>query len=58
MYFKIAIIIITTTAGVAVLLTIITYFSTPIMTNIFGDGSIEVISHTSEKMYKQAQVFS
>ena len=30
------------TAGVAVLLTIITYFSTPILTKIFGDGSLEV----------------
>ena len=29
-------------AGVAVLLTIITYFSSPILTTIFGDGSIEV----------------
>ena len=31
-----------TTAGVAVLLTIITMFSTPILTTIFGDGSLEV----------------
>ena len=30
------------TAGIAVLLTIITYFSTPILTKIFGDGSLEV----------------
>ena len=30
------------TAGVAVLLTIITMFSTPILTSIFGDGSLEV----------------
>ena len=30
------------TAGIAVLLTIITYFSTPILTRIFGDGSLEV----------------
>ena len=30
------------TAGVAVLLTIITYFSSPILTTIFGDGSLEV----------------
>ena len=30
------------TAGVAVLLTIITMFSTPILTTIFGDGSLEV----------------
>ena len=30
------------TAGVAVLLTIITYFSSPILTKIFGDGSLEV----------------
>ena len=29
-------------AGVAVLLTIITYFSSPILTTIFGDGSLEV----------------
>ena len=29
-------------AGVAVLLTIITFFSTPILTTIFGDGSLEV----------------
>jgi len=30
------------TAGVAVLLAIITFFSTPILTAIFGDGSFEV----------------
>ena len=30
------------TAGVAVLLTIITYFSSPILTTIFGDGSLKV----------------
>ena len=30
------------TAGIAVFLTIITYFSTPIVTKIFGDGSLEV----------------
>ena len=30
------------TAGIAVVLTIITYFSTPILTKIFGDGSLEV----------------
>ena len=30
------------TAGIAVLLTIITYFSSPILTTIFGDGSIKV----------------
>ena len=30
------------TAGIAVLLTIITYFSSPILTTIFGDGSLEV----------------
>ena len=29
----------------AVLLTIITYFSSPILTAIFGDGSLEVGSH-------------
>ena len=31
-----------TLAGVAVLLTIITFFSEPILTAIFGDGSVEV----------------
>ena len=31
-----------TTAGVAVILTIITMLSTPILTSIFGDGSLEV----------------
>ena len=36
------IIMIIITAGIAVLLTIITYFSTPILTKIFGDGSLEV----------------
>ena len=36
------IVVLTLTAGVAVLLTIITYFSTPILTAIFGDGSLEV----------------
>ena len=36
-------IIIIITAGIAVLLTIITYFSTPILTKIFGDGSLEVL---------------
>ena len=36
------VLIIFTTAGVAVLLTIITYFSSPILTKIFGDGSLEV----------------
>ena len=30
------------TAGVAVMLTIITYFSSPILTTIFGDGSLKV----------------
>ena len=30
------------TAGIAVLLTIITYFSTQILTKIIGDGSLEV----------------
>ena len=39
--FYIALIILYT-AGVAVLLTIITYFSTPILTKIFGDGFLEV----------------
>ena len=29
-------------AGVAVFLAIITFFSTPILTTIFGDGSLEV----------------
>ena len=37
------------TAGVAVLLTIITYFSSPILTAIFGDGSLEVRNHIPEK---------
>ena len=36
------VLIILYTAGVAVLLTIITYFSTPILTKIFGDGALEV----------------
>ena len=36
-------------AGVAVLLTIITYFSSPILTAIFGDGSLEVRNHIPEK---------
>ena len=36
------VLIILYTAGVAVLLTIITYFSSPILTKIFGDGSLEV----------------
>ena len=30
----------------AVLLTIITYFSSPILTTIFGDGSLEVYGHS------------
>ena len=34
--------IFTDPAGVAVLLAIITFFSTPILTTIFGDGSTEV----------------
>ena len=38
-------IISTITAGVAVLLAIITFFSTPILTAIFGDGSFEVYEH-------------
>ena len=29
-------------AGIAVLLTLVTYFSTPILTTIFGDGGVEV----------------
>ena len=33
------------TAGVAVLLTILTMLSTPILTAIFGDGSLEVRNH-------------
>ena len=36
---------ITKSDGVAVLLTILTYFSIPILTAIFGDGSIEVGYH-------------
>ena len=34
------------TAGVAVLLTILTFFSTPILTSVFGDGSLEVKCHS------------
>ena len=34
------------TAGLAVLLTILTYFSTPILTSIFGDGTLEVKGQT------------
>ena len=30
------------TAGIAILLTLVTYFSTPILTTIFGDGGVEV----------------
>ena len=33
------------TDGVAVLLTILTMLSTPILTKIFGDGSLEVLEH-------------
>ena len=40
------------TAGSAVLLTIITYFSTPILTKIFGDGSLEVHKARSKTDYK------
>ena len=36
------------TDGVAVLLTILTMFSTPILTAIFGDGSPEVRGLTHE----------
>ena len=36
----------------AVLLTIITYFSSPILTAIFGDGSLEVRGHTPETQKK------
>ena len=55
-YSKSAIIFVIT-AGVAVLLTIITYFSTPIMTKIFGNGSLEVISHNHKQDYEEVQVF-
>ena len=41
-WLPLVVLILFTTAGVAVLLTIITYFSTPILTKIFGDGSLEV----------------
>ena len=34
--------------GVAVLLTILTMLSTPILTAIFGDGSLEVCGHSPE----------
>ena len=36
------------TAGVAIVLTIITYFSTPILTRIFGDGSLEVAARAKK----------
>ena len=36
------------TAGVAILLTIITYFSSPILTSIFGDGSLEVAARAKK----------
>ena len=41
------------TAGVAVLLTIITMFSTPILTAIFGDGSLEVNCTSSQMKFKK-----
>ena len=40
------------TAGVAVLLTILTMLSTPILTAIFGDGSLEVRSHCPKPQKK------
>jgi len=42
--------LITISDGVAVLLTIITYFSTPILTAIFGDGSVEVVALKTSKL--------
>ena len=39
-------------AGVAVLLTILTMLSTPILTAIFGDGSLEVRSHCPKPQKK------
>ena len=41
------------TAGVAVLLTILTMLSTPILTAIFGDGSLEVRSHCPKSQKKK-----
>ena len=38
------------TDGVAVILTIITMLSTPILTSIFGDGSLEVCKACSKGM--------
>ena len=40
------------TAGVAVLLTILTMMSTPFLTAIFGDGSLEVRSHCPKSQKK------
>ena len=40
------------TAGVAVLLTILTMLSTPILTAIFGDGSLEVCGHSPRTKVK------
>ena len=40
------------TDGVAVILTIITMLSTPILTTIFGDGSLEVRSHCPKPQKK------
>ena len=40
------------TDGVAVILTIITMLSTPILTSIFGDGSLEVARQSYKKNRK------
>ena len=45
------------TAGVAVLLTILTMLSTPILTVIFGDGSLEVCGHSPETQKYFKSVF-
>ena len=42
------------TAGVAVLMTIITMLSTPILTCIFGDGSLEVNCQSFIKNTRQS----
>ena len=46
------------TAGVAVLLTILTMLSTPILTAIFGDGSLEVRSHCPKPQKRFSKLFS
>ena len=46
------------TAGVAVLLTILTILSTPILTAIFGDGSLEVRSHCPKPQKKFKTIFN